>query len=99
VSAPWLAGFDECARPRVDGWTTSEVVVPTGREQRGRRAYEVVIRGRGFPTGAQPVRAWVGEVPVEFVRVSADGRTIEGIVSRKVGKRSKVRLLLGDLEV
>lgn len=99
MSAPGLRGFDECARPRVDGWTIAEVVVHTGREQRPRRAYEVVIRGRGFPTGAQPVRAWIGEIPVELVRVSADGRTIEGIVSRKVGKRSKVRLLLGDLEI
>jgi hypothetical protein len=72
---------------------------PAFEGDRGRtRAIEITIRGRNFWAVAQPLTAYVGEVPVSYLRIAPDERSIEGLLLEEPADGARVRVILGDVD-
>jgi len=75
--------------------------VPTAvpdEARRRRRAIEIVIHGRNFTAMAQPLMASVGEVPVSYLRIAPDERSIQGLLLAAPRDGARVRVTLGDVD-
>jgi hypothetical protein len=81
----------------IDGYRVREVVLPKSLGRRAEKtALEIVILGRNFAAVAQPLTAFVGEVPVEFLRIAPDQRRVDGLLLEEPPKGARVRMELGD---
>jgi len=86
----------DCSRLHIEGYELREVVLPASRKRKERRAIAIVIRGRNFRAVAQPLLAYVGEIPVRYLRIAPDERSIEGILLEDPPERSFVDVVLDD---
>ena len=81
----------------IDSYEVREVVLPKWFARgRGKRALEIVIRGRNLQSVAQPLVAFVGGVPVSHLRIASDERSVDGLLLKAPRKGARVRVELGD---
>jgi len=86
----------DCDLMQIDGYSLRETLLP-GREGRPPgKAISIVIRGRNFRAVAQPLRAYVGEIPVRYLRIAPDERSVEGVLLQEPPPGSLVTVILGD---
>ena len=86
----------DCDRMHIDGYEMDEVLLPAGRGDSMRKAIRIVIRGRNFKAVAQPLVAFVGKAPVQFLRIAPDERSVEGILLEEPQRGAPVEVILGD---
>lgn len=86
----------DCDRIHIEDYELREVVLPSTKRQKARRAIAIVIRGRNLRAAAQPLLAFVGEIPVRYLRIAPNERSIEGILFKEPVKGSFVDVILGD---
>jgi len=87
---------DDCDLVHIDDYLLEEVLLPAAARGQARKAIRVVIRGRNFRATAQPIAAFVGELPVRFLRISPDERSVEGVLLEEPEARAAVRVIHGD---
>ncbi len=88
---------DDCDRLHIDDYSLREVRLPT-QFGRGKKAIEIVIRGRNLRAMAQPLVAFVGNEPVQYTRIAPDERSVQGLLLKEPERGARVRVLLGDLD-
>jgi hypothetical protein len=88
----------DCDAIHIDGYRLREVTLPEGLRQGGQRAVEIVIYGRNFQAVGQPLVARVGEVPVRFLRIAPDERSVEGLLLEEPEEGARVQVFLGDAD-
>jgi hypothetical protein len=60
----------------------------------------VMLEGEDFETRAAPVVAFVGEVPVDFIRLSPDGDRASGLLAQEPPEGARLRIgYLDDVEL
>jgi hypothetical protein len=101
----------DCDLVTIDDYSLREVRLPESfaplDDAAGRRALrlgretaiEVVIEGRNFALGAQPISAFVGNAPVHYLQVAPDERSLHGLLLQAPRKGSRVRVQVGDVDV
>jgi len=80
----------------IDSYDMREVVLREEGRDQTTKAIRIVIRGRNFKAVAQPLVAFVGKVPVRFLRIAPDERSIEGILLEEPEAGAPVEVILGD---
>jgi hypothetical protein len=91
--------IDECDRLHIDSFELREVVLPTTVRQKSRKAISITIRGSNFRAVAQPLVAFVGEIPVRYIRIAPDEQSITGILLEEPTEGMFVDVILGDEHV
>lgn len=86
----------DCDRMHIEDYQLEEVVLPATKREKARKAIRIVIHGRNFKAVAQPLIAFVGEIPVNYLRIATDERSIEGILLKEPEYGSNVEVILGD---
>jgi len=86
----------DCDRMHLDSYAMQEVMLPEPERGAMRKAIRVVIRGRNFKAVAQPLVAFVGKAPVQFLRIAPDERSVEGILLEEPLPGAPVEVILGD---
>jgi hypothetical protein len=86
----------DCDRMHVDSYEMQEVVLPEIGHEKLRKAIRVVIHGRNFKAVAQPLVAFVGKAPLQFLRIAPDERSVEGILLEEPQRGAPVDVILGD---
>ncbi len=85
----------DCDLLHIEDYELREVVLRT-KDHAARTVIAIVIRGRNFRAVAQPLLAIVGDIPVSYLRIAPDERSIEGILLEEPPKGSFVDVVLGD---
>ena len=96
VSNPDRLRRNDCDRMHIEDYRLEEVLLPAAVRRKGRKAIHVVIRGRNFRATAQPIMAFVGELPVKFLRISPDERSVEGVLLEEPQAHAAVTVIHGD---
>ena len=86
----------DCDRLHVDSYEMQEVILPEAGRDKARKAIRVVIHGRNFKAVAQPLVAFVGKIPLRFLRIAPDERSVEGILLEEPQRGAPVEVILGD---
>jgi hypothetical protein len=86
----------DCDLIHIESYELREVILPASGDQKARKAMAIVIRGRNFRAVAEPLEAFVGEIPVRYLRIAPDERSIEGILLEEPPARAFVDVMLGD---
>lgn len=86
----------DCDRIHIESYHLEEVVLPATKKEKPRKAIRIVIHGRNFRAVAQPLFAFVGKIPVNFLRIAPDERSVEGILLHEPEVGSYVDVILGD---
>jgi hypothetical protein len=86
----------DCDRIHLDSYSMQEVILPATKKDKSRKAIQIVIRGRNLKAVAQPLMIFVGDIPVQFLRMSADERSVEGILLQEPKEGAHVDVILGD---
>lgn len=86
----------DCDLMHLEGYELDEVVLSKSPRDHPRKAIRIVVRGRNFRAAAQPLTASVGDVPVSYLRIAPDERSIEGLLLREPPAGSHVEVRLGD---
>lgn len=85
-----------CDLMHIENYQLEEVIVPRTKREPTRKAIRIVIHGRNFRACAQPLIAFVGKIPVSYLRIAPDECSIEGILLNEPKKGSHVDVILGD---
>ena len=91
--------IDECDRLHIDSFELREVVLPATVHQKSRKAISITIRGSNFRAVAQLLIAFVGEIPVRYIKIAPDERSITGILLEEPTEGIFVDVILGDEHV
>lgn len=86
----------DCDRMHIDSYELEEVVLPAIKKEQPRKAIRIVIHGRNFKAVAQPLFAFVGKIPVSYLRITPDERSIEGVLLKEPEAGSSVDVILSD---
>lgn len=87
----------DCDGIHIEEYTLQEVMLPPDqKEKRARKAIHVIIKGRNFKAVAQPLIAFVGKLPLHFLRIAPDERSVEGILFDEPEEGANVDVILGD---
>lgn len=88
----------DCDRMHLESYALEEVMLP-GRDRRAaRKAIRIVITGRNLKAVAQPLTAFVGKTPVQFLRIAPDERSVEGLLFIEPEAGAHVDVFLGDAD-
>ena len=85
-----------CDLMHIESYEMEEVILPPTRNEPARKAIRVVIYGRNFKAVAQPLVAFVGKIPLNYLRISPDERSVEGVLLEEPESGSHVDVILGD---
>jgi len=85
-----------CDAMHIEDYTLEEVILPSTPREKARKGVHVVIKGKHFKAVAQPIRAFVGKVPVRYIRISPDEQSVEGILLDEPEDHAYVDVVLGD---
>lgn len=86
----------DCDGIHIESYTLEEVMLPATKKEKARKAIHIVIKGRNFKAVAQPLFAFVGKIPVSFLRIAPDEKSVEGILLQEPEDGSAVDVILGD---
>lgn len=86
----------DCDGIHIAGYDLQEVIMPENRHQKPHKAIRIVITGKNFKAVAQPLFVLVGKTPVQYLRISPDERTVEGILEQMPEEGAHVDVILGD---
>jgi hypothetical protein len=86
----------DCDGIHISGYEMEEVIMPATPREKAHKAIRIVLTGKNFKAVAQPLYVLVGKTPVQFVRISPDERSVEGILSQLPEEGSPVDVILGD---
>jgi len=85
-----------CDLMHIESYHMEEVMLPATKKEEARKAIRIVIQGRNFRSVAQPLFASVGKIPVEYLRIAPDERSIEGLLLKEPESGGYVDVILGD---
>ena len=85
-----------CDLMHIDSYQMEEVMLPPTKKEQAKKAIRIIIKGRNFRAVAQPLFAFVGKVPVKFLRIAPDERSVEGILLEEPRPGEHVDVILGD---
>lgn len=86
----------DCNGIHISNYTMEEVIMPANRRAKARKAISIVIEGRNFKAVAQPLLAYVGKIPVKYLQIAPNERSIEGILLLEPKEKTFVDVILGD---
>ena len=86
----------QCEGMHLRSYSLTEVILPASRKAPARKAISIVIQGENLRSCAQQMFAFVGKVPVKYLRIAPDERSIEGILLSEPKPESYVEVILGD---
>ncbi|MCX6238292.1 MAG: hypothetical protein NTY07_12190 [Bacteroidia bacterium] len=85
-----------CDGIHISDYTMEEVILPSNKKEKSRKAISIVIKGRNFKAVAQPLLAFVGKIPVSFLRIAPDECSVEGVLLQEPKEETFVDVILGD---
>ena len=86
----------DCDGIHIAAYELEEVMMPATPRQQAYKAIRIALTGKNFKAVAQPLFVFVGKTPVQFVRISPDERSVEGILQEMPEEGSNVDVVLGD---
>jgi hypothetical protein len=86
----------DCDRMHLESYALEEVMLPVSNRRAPPKAIRIVIRGRNLKAVAQPLTAFVGKIPVQFLRIAPDERSVEGLLLTEPPAGSHVEVFLGE---
>ncbi|MCK9593114.1 MAG: hypothetical protein M0Q91_14000 [Methanoregula sp.] len=85
-----------CDLMHIESYQLEEVMLPATKREPARKAIHIVIQGRNFRAVAQPLFAFVGKIPVRYLQIAPDERSVDGVLLDEPEAGSSVKVILGD---
>jgi hypothetical protein len=85
-----------CDLMHIESYHMEEVMLPATKNEKTRKAIRIHITGRNFKSVAQPLFALVGKIPVKYLRIAPDERSVEGILLEEPQPGEYVDMILAD---
>src|SRR5215213_1284586 len=85
-----------CDEMHISAYELEEVMMPATQRDKAHKAIRIAVTGRNFRAAAQPLFVYVGKTPVQYVRISPDERSVEGILLHEPEDGAFVDVVLGD---
>ena len=86
----------DCDGIHISSYELKEVIMPATPRKKAHKPIHIVLTGKNFKAVAQPLFVLVGRTPVQYVRISPDEKTVEGILPGVPEEGSFVDVILGD---
>jgi hypothetical protein len=97
LSMPGDTGhFDDGDLVVIDGYEMQEVILPVLRDRHNVKAIRVTLHGSNLRSVAQPLLVFVGNTPLQFLRIAPDERSVTGILLTEPNTGAFVEVHMGD---
>lgn len=99
VTHPFNDGSNHiCGEMHLEDYEMKEVILPPTEGSEAVKAIAITIYGKHFRYSPAPLEAFVGDIPVEYLQISLDQNSIEGVLLTEPVEGANVDVILGELD-